>query len=108
MRYISLSAEGGRARNMRQHLPPQSIATFDGEETTDRLTNGAVYALSAIPWTEGLRRAGRKVQRIKAGRRVVNTTDKAAAGALEGVLSTGDDRQSAMGLKTDCKAWKPA
>lgn len=79
--------------------PVLSVLTFRDEKEAIEIANGTIYGLSAILWTQNLRRAHRMVQGIRAGWIVVNATDAPRSGLGDGVLSIGGHKQSGMGVE---------
>jgi len=77
--------------------PILSVMSFGDEDEAVRITNGTIYGLSAILWTQNLGRAHRLTQRLNVGWTVVNATDKPSTGA--GNFSVGGHKQSGLGVE---------
>jgi len=79
--------------------PVLAVMGFRDEEEAIRIANDTIYGLSAIVWTQSLRRAHRMSQGIKAGWIVVNATDKPTSDAGGALMTIGGHKESGLGAE---------
>ena len=79
--------------------PVLSVIGFQDEEDAIRIANNTIYGLTAVIWTQDLRRAHRAAHGIKAGQIVINATAKRFGGPADSVLNVGGHKQSGIGAE---------